>query len=233
MVNQRKKFVQQQKLVLGGLAVVVVSIALYFTTIVVSDSSNDSFVEGEHYTLLEEPRRIRGDKIEVMEFFSYGCIHCYNFDDDINDWAGERQDKVVFVQTPAVANQQWRNFGRAYYTMETLNLLEDGHMLMFKQVHDAARNFRSSQDFASVLASGDVSEAQFIETFESRDISQKVARADQLARRARVATVPSLVVHGKYLVRVSGSIGFSRMLDVADFLIEKELAAKNSNSAAD
>ncbi len=233
MANQRKKFVQQQKIILAGLAVVVISIALYFMTIVVSESSSDTFVEGEHYVLLEDPWRVRGDKIEVMEFFSYGCIHCYNFDDDIQDWAEERQDKVSFVQTPAVANQQWRNFGRAYYTMEALDLLDDGHMLMFKQVHDAAKNFRTSEDISAVLASGDVTEEQFNETFESREISQKVARADQLARRGRVATVPSLVIHGKYQVRVSGSIGFSRMLDVADFLIEKELAEKNANSAAD
>lgn len=232
MANRRKKFVQQQKYFLIGLAVVVVSIALYFTSIVVSDTSNDTFVEGEHYVLLEDPWRVRGQRIEVMEFFSYGCIHCYNFDDDIHDWAEARSDKVRLVQTPAVANQQWRNFGRAYYTMEELDLLEDGHLLMFKQVHDAARNFRDGNDLAAVLASGDVTEEQFLETFGSQAISQKVGRADQLARRARVATVPSLVVNGKYQVRVSGSIGFGRMLDVADFLIEKELAERSQPSSA-
>lgn len=230
MVNRRKKFVQQQKMILIGLAVIVVSIALYFTTVVVSDSSNDTFVEGEHYVLLDEPRRIRGKKIEVMEFFSYGCIHCYNFDEDIQTWAEERSDSVRFIQTPAVANQQWRDHGRAYYTMEELDLLENGHLLMFKQIHDASRNFRSAEDYASVLASGEVSEEAFSSMFSSQAITEKVNRADQIARQVRVSTVPSLVVHGKYQIRVGGSIGFSRMLDVADFLIEKELSARQPSS---
>lgn len=231
MVNRRKKFVQQQKMFLGGLAAVVIAIALYFTTIAVTDSSSDTFIEGEHYVLLPEPRRVRGEKIEVMEFFSYGCIHCYNFDDEIHEWAESQVDKVNFVQTPAVGNQQWRNFGRAYYTMESLGILDAGHTLMFKQIHDAARNLRDAEDFAAVLAIGDVSETQFAETFGSSAITQKISRADRLARQGRVATVPSLVVAGKYHIRVGGSIGFSRMLDVAEFLVNKELDERASSPA--
>jgi thiol:disulfide interchange protein DsbA len=231
MANQRKKFLQQQKLFLGGVAVVVVAIALYFTSVVISDSQSGEFVEGEHYFLIDEPRRIRGKRIEVMEFFSYGCIHCYNFDEEIHAWAEARADTVKLIQTPAVANQQWQNYGRAYYTMESLGLLEDGHTLMFKLIHDAARNLTRPGDFAAALASGDVSEAAFVSTFTSNAISEKIRRADQLARQSRVATVPSLVVNGKYHIRVSGSIGYSRMLDVADYLIEKEIAERTGASS--
>jgi len=233
MVNRRAKFVQQQKLIVGGITVVVIGVLAYLTTLVLSESSTEGFVEGEHYTLIEDPRRIRGDKIEVMEFFSYGCIHCYNFDDEIEDWAAERQDTVSFKQTPAVANELWRNFGRAYYTMETLGILEDGHTLMFKQVHDARRNLQSAEDIADVLAINGVTEEAFISTFEDRDTEQKLVRADQMARRYKVATVPSLVVHGKYHIRVNGSIGFSRMLDVAEFLVQKELAEKAGKALTD
>lgn len=233
MVNRRAKFVQQQKLIVGGIAVVVIGVLAYLTTLVLSESSTEGFVEGEHYTLIEDPRRIRGDKIEVMEFFSYGCIHCYNFDDEIEAWAAERQDTVSFKQTPAVANELWRNFGRAYYTMETLGILEDGHTLMFKQVHDARRNLQSAEDIADVLAINGVTEEAFISTFEDRDTEQKLVRADQMARRYKVATVPSLVVHGKYHIRVNGSIGFSRMLDVAEFLVQKELAEKAGKALTD
>jgi len=226
MVNRRAKFVQQQKLMVGGIAVVIIAILGYLTTLVLTESSTAGFVEGEHYDLIDEPQRIRGDKIEVMEFFSYGCIHCYNFDDEIKAWAAEHQDTVSFKQTPAVANEIWRNYGRAYYTMESLGILEDGHTLMFKQVHDARRNLQSVEDIAAVLAINGVTEETFISTFQDRATEQKLVRADQTARRFKVATVPSLVVHGKYHVRVTGSIGFSRMLDVADFLIQKELAEK-------
>ena len=231
MVNRRKKFLQQQKLFLGGLGLVVAAIAIYFTTVVVTDSSNDNFEEGEHYVVLPEARRVRGSKVEVMEFFSYGCIHCYNFDDEIHDWAEARTDRVNFVQTPAVANQQWRNLGRAFYAMEELGILDQGHTLMFRQIHDARRNFRDVDDFASVLSLDGVTEAQFIEAFESSSVTQKISRADRLARQGGIASTPSLVVAGKYLIRVGGSIGFTRMLDVADFLVEKELAERASSQA--
>ena len=231
MVNCRKKFLQQQWLFLGGLGVVIVAIALYFTSVVVTDSSNNNFVEGEHYILLPEPRRVRGEKVEVMEFFSYGCIHCYNFDEDIHDWADARTDRVRFVQTPAVANQQWRNFGRAFYAMEELGILDQGHMLMFKQIHDARRNLRDVDDIALVLSLGDVTEAQFTEKFQSSSVTQKISRADRLARQAGMVSTPSLVVAGKYLVRVGGSIGFARMLNVADFLVDKELAERANSQA--
>ncbi|MFT4796936.1 MAG: thiol:disulfide interchange protein DsbA [Candidatus Azotimanducaceae bacterium] len=230
MVNRRAKFVQQQKLIVGGIAIVAIGILGYLTTLVLTESSSEGFVEGEHYVLIDDPQRIRGDKIEVMEFFSYGCIHCYNFDDEIEAWAAEHQDIVSFKQTPAVANELWRNYGRAYYTMESLGILEDGHTLMFKQVHDARRNLKSAEDIAGVLAINGVTEEAFIRTFQDRATEQKLVRADQMARRFKVATVPSLVVHGKYHIRVTGSIGFSRMLDVADFLIQKELAEKTDKT---
>lgn len=230
MVNQRKKFLQQQKLFLIGLGVVVLGIAVYFTSVVITDSNSGEFVEGEDYTVISEPRRIRGKRIEVMEFFSYGCIHCYNFDDEVHEWAKARESKVKFIQTPAVGNKQWENYGRAYYTMSALGLLEENHTLMFKYVHDAARIFRTPEEFASALATGDVSEAAFASMFNSNQIDQMISRADQLARQSRVASVPGLVINGKYQVRATGS-GFTRMLAVADYLIEKELAEKNPSQA--
>lgn len=224
MVNRRAKMIQQQKIIVGAIGILVLGILGYLTTIVLTEASVDEFVEGEHYTLIDDPRRIRGDKIEVMEFFSYGCIHCYNFDEEMKGWASARAEKVQFVQTPAVANEVWRNYGRAFYAMEALGLLEDNHTLMFRQVHDARRNLQTPQDFAEVLATGNISESQFVSAFTAATTEQKLARADQLARRFRVSTVPSIVVQGKYLIRVTGSVGFSRMLDVADYLIEKETA---------
>ncbi len=231
MANQRKKFLQQQKFVLIGLGVVVLAIAAYLMGVVVTDRNSGEFVEGEDYTVISDPRRIRGKRIEVMEFFSYGCIHCYNFDDEVHEWAKAREAKVNFIQTPAVANQQWQNYGRAYYTMQALGLLEDNHTLMFKYVHDAARVFRSAEEFASALATGDVSEAAFVSMFNSNQIDQKISRADQLARQSRVASVPGLVINGKYQIRATGS-GFTRMLAVADYLIDKELAEKGASSQA-
>jgi thiol:disulfide interchange protein DsbA len=102
---------------------------------------------------------------------------------------------------------------------------------MFRQVHDARRNLQTPEDFAEVLATGNVSQAQFVSIFTAATTEQQLARADQLARRFRVSTVPSIVVQGKYLIRVTGSIGFSRMLDVVDYLIEQEKAPNDGSGS--
>ena len=180
----------------------------------------EGFNEGTHYFLLENPRRIRGDKVEIMEFFSYGCVHCYNLDDDLIDWVKKNGDKITFVRTPAIANEQWRVYGRAYYAMETNGLLEVNHSRIFREIHGTKRNIPTAEKFAELL--GDENTEAFLTAFNSLPTTQKIERADQLARRFKIATVPNIVVNGKYLVKASTNVGLSRMLDVIDHLIELE-----------
>ncbi len=235
MAKRNSKTLKKQKIAIGVGAVIVLAIFAYLFSIVVVETTTDEFVEGEHYTLIEQPRRIRGDKIEIMEFFSYGCIHCYNFDDELSEWVDNRADTINFVRTPAVANDQWRAYGRAFYAMQQLGILEEQHKLLFRLVHDARRNLNTAEKFAEALATDNVTEAQFIAAYNSTETSQNLARADEIARRYRVAAVPGLVVHGKYQIRAGRNLGLSRMLDVADYLIAKERspapAAENAPAA--
>src|SRR6056300_1763953 len=102
---RRKTFVQRQKFVLGAIALLVAAIIGYLTIeTVTDDGAQGEFVAGIHYVELNDPRRIRGDAIEVMEFFSYGCIFCYRFDDDLSDWAEDYGDKISLVRTPLIGS---------------------------------------------------------------------------------------------------------------------------------
>jgi len=225
MSAKQSRFLRKQKIAVGVGAGVVVLILVYLSTLLIKETPFiDGFKEGQHYFLLENPRRIRGDKIEVMEFFSYGCIHCYNLEDELTDWIEDRKDSVNFVRVPAIANEQWRTFGRAYYTMQSEQLLAANHKRVFREIHDVKRNLNSAESFAEFLVPDKDSEKRdsFIKTFNSLPITQKIERGDQLARRFRIASVPNLVVNGKYLVRASSGVGLSRMLDVVDHLIELE-----------
>ena len=229
MTKKQTRFLHKQKMALGIGIALVMGIILYLSTLLVSETPLiDGFKEGEHYFLLENPRRIRGDKVEVMEFFSYGCVHCYNLDDDLEDWVEERNDKITFIRTPAVANELWRVFGRAYYTMEAHNLLDEQHKRVFREIHEVRRNINSAEKFAELLMPEDTE--TFLKTFNSLPVSQKLERGDQLARRFKIATVPNLVVNGKYLVKASQSVGLSRMLDVIDHLIELEQAPSETSN---
>jgi hypothetical protein len=83
MANKKNKFLQQQKLAIGAIVAIAVAVVIYFSTLVVTDVPDGEFAEGRHYMKLEEPGKVRGKKDVVMEFFSYGCIHCFNFDPEI------------------------------------------------------------------------------------------------------------------------------------------------------
>ena len=223
MVNKAKSFLAKQKIAVGVMAVIVVGIVVYFSTMVLKESTIlGEFVEGEHYFLIENPRRIRGEQIEVMEFFSYACVHCYNFDPDLNDWVEAKGELIKFVRMPAVANDYWRILGRNYFAMEELDILEKYHMALFREVHEVKRNFSSPDKLIDYFESQGIPRADYEKAFNSSAVLRKVSDADQMARRLRVASVPTIVVHGKYVVNVTRVVGTSRMLEVIDHLIEKE-----------
>jgi len=224
MAGKQSRSLQQQKIAVGVFAAVVIGILAYLVSYVIQDAPMGEFVEGDHYTLLQQPRRIRNDRVEIMEFFSYGCIHCYNFDDDLADWTEENQNNISFVRTPVFSNDQWRIYGRTYYTLEQLGILEENHVQFFREIHEARKKLDSVEKISALFATDDISEEDFLLAFNSPSVAQKAQRADELARRFKIASVPNIVVDGKYLVRATNSVGLSRMLDVMDFLVEKETA---------
>ena len=223
MAKKESKFLRQQKRAVGGLAVVVLAIVAYLSWLTASDANLDEIVEGEHYQLIENPRRIRGDKIEVMEFFSYACVHCYNFDPLIKDWAAERDD-ITLVQTPAIANEYWRLLGRHYYALQAMGAPGENHMRAFRAIHEARQAFNGPEKMIQFAQSSGLDRESYEKAFNSTEVSNALNRADQMARRLRVAAVPTIIVQGKYLVRTSSTVGTRRMLQVIDHLVAKEKA---------
>ena len=224
-------FLQKQKLALGVGAVIVVGIVVALSTVVIRDAPLGEYVEGEHYVIVDNPRRVRGDRVEVMEFFSYACPHCYNFEPDLKDWVESNEEAVRFVRTPAVGNDYWLLLARNYYTMEELGILEDQHMAFFREIHDVKRQFTNPALLARHFDGKGTSESAYRDMWNSTAVAQKLSRADQMGRRLQVASVPSVVVHGKYMVKISRAVGPNRMLDVVDHLVAKVQAEKAGAAA--
>ena len=224
MAKKATSFLMQQKIAVGVVVLVVILLIGYFSTLVVKDLPIlGNFIEGEHYTLLEKPRRIRGEKIEVMEFFSYGCIHCYNFDPDLKDWVEDNIDRVRFVRMPALSSDYWRILGRNYYTMDKLGIVDEYHLPFFREFHEVKRNFASLNRLSDYFDGKGTTAKVYRQVFNSPEISRKLAIADEMARRFQVTSVPTIIIHGKYMIRPTRSVGIARMLDVMDFLVDKEL----------
>jgi thiol:disulfide interchange protein DsbA len=221
MPKKQSRFLKQQKIFLGVGAVVVIAILGYFMSLVITEVPLGNFIEGEHYTALESPRRIRGDKIEVMEFFSYGCAACDRFDPMIEGWVKENAATVKFVRTPMPASEAWRLLARHYYTMVKLGLEEQYHVDFFRAIHD--RKLLLTTPARLITWAEDNQIEGYQEAFDSNEVKRRVTAGDEMARRYQVVSVPTLMVHGKYIVKPTSTVGQERMLDVLDHLIDTKL----------
>lgn len=228
MARRQSPFLIRQKVAVGAIGVIVLVVLGYLVSVVIRDSAPlGNFVAGEHYTVLDEPRRVRGDKIEVIEFFSYACVHCFNLDPDLSDWVESHQGTVNFQRRPVVASDQWRRLAGHYFTMESLNQLEPLHYQFFVAIHNRGLDVSSIDTLAEWATDNDVD--GYREAFSSADVQRRVEASDRLARSLQIASVPTLLVNGKYVVSAGRAVGPSRMLDVVDHLIELESASAANN----
>jgi len=181
--------------------------------------------------VLENPRPSRpGQPLEVVEFFSYACVHCKNFDPMIEQWAQAQGSAVNFRREPVTFSPQYALLSQAYFTFEQADVLDEYHTRMFRAIHDTGRQFLRPSDVAAWVDGRGISADEFLRQFNSPDVKQAMrdANRDQLAYQ--ISSTPQLVVAGKYLVGMDG--GQRRALDVVDFLIAQELAPEEAQNTA-
>jgi protein dithiol oxidoreductase (disulfide-forming) len=188
-------------------------------------SAAPRFEAGRDYFLIEPPQPTRsGERIEVIEVFGYSCIHCANLQPTIDEWKVGLPADVHFDYLPAVFGGVWEAYARAYYTAETMGLLERSHDALFRAIHEERRPFRSLEDIAGFYADFGVSQQQFLATMSSFPVEAKLAHAREAVPAYGVEGTPTMVVNGKYRVPVSQQ-GFGHMMRVVDYLIQRERAA--------
>ncbi len=159
-------------------------------------------------------------KIEVIEFFHYGCPHCRNFYPLIKDWKKSLPEDVAFRVVPAIwGNEQLRGLARLYYTAERTGTLDKLEEAIFKAVQDERRPIHTESGLKSWIAQFDVDAKAFMDTYNSFGLQAMVQRADQIARAYRVQGVPTMAVGGRYITSASLSGSHENTLRVVDQLI--------------
>lgn len=180
------------------------------------------YVAGEHYDVITPAIRADVEKIEVTEFFWYGCAHCYNFEPQLTQWKKGLGDDVAVVGSPAMWNGLMEVHAKAFYAAEALGVLDQVHMPLFQAINVDRRRLSSEDELAELFEANGVSADDFRKAFNSFGVGSQVRQANSRARAARIAGTPEMMVAGKY--RISGRKAGSQanMLKVAEFLIEKE-----------
>lgn len=190
-------------------------------------AETEKYQAGVHYEVLPQPiRTADATKIEVNEVFSYTCGHCFNFETVLHPWSKNLAADVDFQQTPAVWQSSLEPFARAYYSAVMLNVLDQTHMAIFEALHVKKQPLRSEADFAAIFDAAGVDGLRFSKAYNSFGMTSMVNQAKARVRGYRVQGTPEVIVNGKYRVSSRNAGGFEGMLNVADFLIEKERNAK-------
>jgi len=164
-------------------------------------------------------------KIEVIEFFSYGCPHCNDFNPLISAWAAKLPADVVFRKVPITFGRAaWSNVAKLYYALEITGDLARLDGDVFKAIHAERVSLFDDKVAAEWAAKKGVDPKKFADAFNSFGVMSKVKRGDQLAASYKIQGVPSIGVEGKYLV---GDKSHSELLAIADQLIAKSRAEKS------
>lgn len=181
------------------------------------------FQAGQHYEVLRQPVRTSDpERIEVVEVFWYGCGHCYTFKPMVEEWAETLADDVVKTRLPAVWHPVMELHARAYYTAEALGVVDQVHTPIFEAMNLRGEELDNKKDIGDLFEAAGVSRDDFEQTFDSFGVSSALTRGDSRQRAYGIRGTPELIVNGKY--RITGTMAGSHagMLQVADYLIEKE-----------
>lgn len=155
---------------------------------------------GKEYRLLEPPQPVAGKKIEVLEFFFYGCSHCYDLHKPLTAWEKKMPKDVDLIYVPTIFRESMEPLARALYALETLEQTHQLHDALYRAMNVEGVNLRDEAGIADYLAKNGVDRAKFSAAYNSFAMQSKVTRAKQMIRSYGVSGTPTIVVDGKYLI---------------------------------
>jgi thiol:disulfide interchange protein DsbA len=192
-----------------------------------ADLTAAGYREGEHYARISpaQPTSSTGaGQVEVAEFFMYSCIHCYNFEPYVEQWLQAKADYVNFVRVPTVWNAVVRLHAQAFYAAAALGKGDEMHTPFFREMHVNGNYLQTKDAIADFFARFDVGSEEFENAFESFSVNTSLRRSDELARRYRVDSTPTIVINGKYRTNASMAGGYPQLLELIDALAAAEYA---------
>jgi len=167
------------------------------------------------FSELKPPLHVESEgKIEVLEFFWYGCIHCYNLEPKLDAWLKTLPKDVQFRRVPAVLSDRWGHDATIFYAFEAMGLLEKLHRPFFEAIHVNRLRTDNAASLNGWLEKQGLDPKKVNEVARSFGVQSKVKRAIRLTADYRIEGTPAMAVHGRYTVPASDA-----MLDTVNQLV--------------
>ena len=166
-----------------------------------------------------QPTDTDGKKIDVVEFFWYGCPHCYNLEPLLETWTKKLPPDVQFRRIPAVFNERWGHDAAIYYSFEALGVLDKLHRPFFDAIHRDHLRTDDPQAMTEWLSRQGVEPKKFFDTMKSFGVQSKTRRAAQLSVAYKIDGTPAMAVQGRYTVSADQGGSREGMLDTVSYLV--------------
>lgn len=177
---------------------------------------------GKEFKMISPALASPKDRIEVVEFFSYGCNHCSDFHPIISQWAAKLPKDVSFRRIPVSFNRpEWARLSKTYYALEATGDLAKLDAAVFIAIHEQRVPFKSDEAVIAWVGSKGADAKKFGEAFSGFSMQAKVQRADQDASAARIGGVPSIAVDGRYLINNEAASSYEDLLRITDSVVAK------------
>jgi thiol:disulfide interchange protein DsbA len=182
---------------------------------------------GTDYIELRPPQPTESaGKIEVMEFFWYGCPHCASFEPDLSAWRRRLPADVAYRRNPVAFSDAQTPHSRIYYALEALGKTDALHARVFAEIVGNRKPMLKTDDIADFMASGGIDRKQWLDTFNSFTVATRAMRAAQVWRAYKVDGTPTVGIDGRFTTSPSQANGRAECIRVMDFLIERIRADK-------
>jgi len=180
-------------------------------------------VEGTNYVRLTQPVPVPSNgKIELIEFFWYGCPHCNAFEPTLDAWQKKLPDDVAFKRVPvAFSEEPFVAHQRIFYALESMGLVDKMHRKVFYAIHNERMRLAKPDEIATFMGKNGVDPAKFLEAYNSFSVQTKAAQARQLAQAYKIDAVPAMGVQGRYYITGTMAGGNEKMPAVVDALVQR------------
>jgi len=162
-----------------------------------------------------------GEQIEVTELFWFGCGHCYNLEPHLKAWARNKPANAKFKKVPALFSKGWEFHGKAFYTMEALNVPQEAYDGFFEKIHVQRQRMVTLDSLVNFLAPYGKDRSTVESTFNSFAVDSQMRNALKITKASGARGVPAMIIDGKYLTSQSAAGGTNEMFDVVDKLVAK------------
>ena len=188
------------------------------------ENNPKNFVAGTHYDEFTPSKEKIGDnnKIEVVEFFSYGCGHCFNAEPYMQAYEGLVAADIEFIRVPVSFNPLFEHLARAYYAAEGLGADEQAHIAIFDALHIKRKDLTSVESLADFYANYGVDKNEFIKAYNSFSVKKQIEQGKKLSQTFEISGVPTIIVNGVYTTGGTKAGNYSTWFQILDFLTELE-----------